>query len=700
MNTLIVLFAGLALLNVQTSAIEAITNPMEKVVELLGVLNNEIEKEGAEDEAAYKEYKETYSAEVEKGEAIVKENSAKVAQLSSDLKEAEAFREGKNKELVDTANKIAKNSAELSASQDQRKKDRALFEKNEATFIESLDQVERALGVLGKKNPIDAAAGASSASLLSVAAKLKTMLTHDPDVDLSTSQRDTLETFQRLAQAWANEKPFSFLQRDVSKRGPYGEFESSSGGLIGTLEELKTKVSKERQDALTEEEKAKKEFEEFESGLTSSLENDKKSLSNIKTSIAQSQEQSSQKQATLLEAQELVKVENEHLERIRAAFRVKSAAYDNRLHKRMDENIAIHEASRMLKSYTADQLVAKQSIGTTTDEYNKRMSTDPLQKHAAKMANTFLQIQKRSLRKRVARLLKKGRLPRKVTTPGLVLLAMKSRTKRFRHRVDPFAKVRSMVKNMLEKLNEMQAQETKHAAWCDKEMHVTAVNMRRKEEEVQKTEDRLAALEAELTQTDADIETAQKDLDEIQKTTIAAQKVRAAEHKHATSAMKEYVKAAKMLTKAKGILQTYYKEAGEDEHRSFKERRDLGNGVIAILEIAIEDFRQLYAEIRDAEDAAERDYRDMKSESEIRQATFQKDLEWKSKRKVKLEFAQTTMNNDLKSYEQELSAINTYNAELQASCVVKGPSYEERKARREAELASLREALDALKSQR
>jgi hypothetical protein len=63
---------------------------------------------------------------------------------------------------------------------------------------------------------------------------------------------------------------------------------------------------------------------------------------------------------------------------------------------------------------------------------------------------------------------------------------------------------------------------------------------------------------------------------------------------------------------------------------------------------------------------------------------------------VKLEYDEVNMNNDLKSYEKESSALADYMDKLKAQCIVKGPSYEERKARREEELANLKEALTYL----
>jgi len=91
---------------------------------------------------------------------------------------------------------------------------------------------------------------------------------------------------------------------------------------------------------------------------------------------------------------------------------------------------------------------------------------------------------------------------------------------------DPFAKVKSMIKGMLTKLNEKQAQDSKQGAFCDEEMGKTTKSQKRKGEDVQKMKDRIASLTADLTQTKADIATATKDMADITSATGEAKTIR------------------------------------------------------------------------------------------------------------------------------------------------------------------------------
>jgi hypothetical protein len=118
-----------------------------------------------------------------------------------------------------------------------------------------------------------------------------------------------------------------------------------------------------------------------------------------------------------------------------------------------------------------------------------------------------------------------------------------------------------------------------------------------------------------------------------------------------------------------------------------------------MLEVALDAFKTSRQEAMAAEKAAAHDFQQFQSENNVRTAVFNKDLEYKSRNKVKLEFDESTMKNDLKSYEQELSAVDSYMSKLKASCIIKGPSYQEKAAKRDAALKSLKEALSMLMSE-
>ena len=57
------------------------------------------------------------------------------------------------------------------------------------------------------------------------------------------------------------------------------------------------------------------------------------------------------------------------------------------------------------------------------------------------------------------------------------------------------------------------------------------------------------------------------------------------------------------------------------------------------------------------------------------------------------------MSADKETLSTELAAVNEYYAKLKDRCIAKPETYEERKARREAEINGLKEALRVLESE-
>merc|ERR1712107_319848 len=86
-------------------------------------------------------------------------------------------------------------------------------------------------------------------------------------------------------------------------------------------------------------------------------------------------------------------------------------------------------------------------------------------------------------------------------------------------------------------------------------------------------------------------------------------------------------------------------------------------------------------------------------ENKIAKASKEKDAEYKSNEAVSLDKAVSELSSDLDTQNAELSAVNEYWEKLQARCVAKPETYEERKERRAAEIAGLKEALGTLETE-
>merc|ERR1719263_720821 len=96
------------------------------------------------------------------------------------------------------------------------------------------------------------------------------------------------------------------------------------------------------------------------------------------------------------------------------------------------------------------------------------------------------------------------------------------------------------------------------------------------------------------------------------------------------------------------------------------------------------------------EEAAAAAYEKQSKENEVTKATKEQDVKYKTKEAASLDKAVGELSADAAGVATELDALYEYLDKLHEMCDEKVEPYEERKARREAEIAGLKEALTIL----
>jgi len=99
------------------------------------------------------------------------------------------------------------------------------------------------------------------------------------------------------------------------------------------------------------------------------------------------------------------------------------------------------------------------------------------------------------------------------------------------------------------------------------------------------------------------------------------------------------------------------------------------------------------------EEAAAASFEQATKENAILKVTKEKDVEFKSKEAASLDKSVTEYTSDLDNVQSELDAVLEYLGKINDQCVAVAETYAERKARREAELAGLKDALQILESE-
>merc|ERR1719311_784054 len=125
-------------------------------------------------------------------------------------------------------------------------------------------------------------------------------------------------------------------------------------------------------------------------------------------------------------------------------------------------------------------------------------------------------------------------------------------------------------------------------------------------------------------------------------------------------------------------------------------RGDAASTILSILEMAGEDFTKTYMELTQQEQMDEAEYEKLMSESATSKAAKMAEVKGSESEIKSLEVALKDHQEDYDTTSSELSAVLDYLEKLKPQCESKAMSYEEKKARREAELEGLKEALSIL----
>merc|ERR1719174_257858 len=149
------------------------------------------------------------------------------------------------------------------------------------------------------------------------------------------------------------------------------------------------------------------------------------------------------------------------------------------------------------------------------------------------------------------------------------------------------------------------------------------------------------------------------------------------------------------VKKALQVLRDYYAK-GDKAHSSAD---GAGSSIIGLLEVCESDFTKGLTEMTGEEQSAASEYEAYTKQDDIDKAAKSQDAKYKQKEAAGLDKSVSELSTDLSGVSDELAAVVSGLDKLKEMCVAKAEPYAERKARRESEIAGLKEALDILESE-
>merc|ERR1719331_423338 len=124
-----------------------------------------------------------------------------------------------------------------------------------------------------------------------------------------------------------------------------------------------------------------------------------------------------------------------------------------------------------------------------------------------------------------------------------------------------------------------------------------------------------------------------------------------------------------------------------------------GGSIISILEVCESDFTESLAKEESEEANAQDEYDKTTQANKVAKTEKEQAVKYKTQEFKGLDKSITDLTSDKDTVQTELDAVLEYYSQLKERCVAKPETYEDRKARREAEIAGLKEALNILENE-
>merc|ERR1719487_1616556 len=286
-------------------------------------------------------------------------------------------------------------------------------------------------------------------------------------------------------------------------------------------------------------------------------------------------------------------------------------------------------------------------------------------------------------------------LAKKYNTFGLLELSMSAQS-------DPFGKIRGLIESMIAKLTKEAAEEADLKSFCDEETAESKAKQAELTAKLDKTNARIAKAVASKAKLTEDIKVLEEQIAEIDAADAEATKIRGEEHEEYLKSSKDLKDSAEAVAKAISVLTEYYSSASflqtnQAEAPEFASNKgDIASTITSMLEVAESDLSKLLAETEAGESSALSSYEELTKENKVSKATKMADAKSKAQEVKSTDVALSNYKEDKTSLTSELDAVLAYLDKLKPQCETKVMSYAERKAKREAEIEGLKEALTIL----
>jgi len=671
------------------------SSPVQKVIGLLDECKAKVQRDLDVEAKAMEKYAAFCDDEVKAKTYAIDKANREIEELEAQIESGHATANNHGEEISRLGNLAATKERELAKAHSVRDDQHEVFGEDEKEMAKSVDELSRGVQALKQGQSFLQGPAENRRKLQQVLSAISSIVESG---SLDAQTQDKLQSFLQAAQkansthsesddSEEDDEENALLQtlKRQPAQGTVKAFESQGGGIIQTMEDMEEKAEDTLSELRKREVEQQHAFDLVKNALESEISHTKDKLTAATQGKAQAEQGLENANGRLVETRQTRTSDDEYMATMKMDCQTKAREWEERERSARGEIAAIEKAREILsKGVTAMMQVSMKKMQRgDADSIGGALATAADGQLRAKLNAVF------------TKLLEDGAS----ASFSLTQLSQAAAT-------DPFAKVRGLLQNMISKLMTEASEEATHEAFCQQEMAKSKESQENKQAKVDTYKMRMDKAATTIARLLESVNVLEGEIAEIDQATAEATALRNQEHEEYTKASTEFRDSAAAVAKAMEVLKNYYEttaanalvqmQASSAQPKFGEAKSDSAHGIVAILEIAEEDFTALLAETEETEGQALAKYKQLSQENRVSRAAKATDIKAKQSEVKSLKVALSHHTDDHSEVSRELDAVTAYLNKLKPECETKVMSYAERKAARETEIEGLRDALNIL----
>jgi len=278
---------------------------------------------------------------------------------------------------------------------------------------------------------------------------------------------------------------------------------------------------------------------------------------------------------------------------------------------------------------------------------------------------------------------------------------------------DHFVKVRTMIKDMIEKLEADAESEASQKSFCDKNMKKAVTARDEANGAIEGHTADIDSMESKVAELTAEMKQLQVEIADLQKGLFEAKELRAKEEAANEKTIADSKAGLKAVKDAIEVLKDFYEfiQLGQPKDRSgntvgdlapkteegeYKGNQDAAKGILGMLDVIVSDFERTVETTEKEEEKAKKEFEDYEKDtkSDIKDKADSKNEKKEDKESTEADIMDA--KQDLKDEQDNLKDAKHELAKLTPLCVDTGMDWKTRRRKQKQEIEALKQAMTIL----